>query len=421
MQENIYIRSVITVLVVCYFLSKTKHKKIEYSIKNFLIFIFLTFVVLFSYSYSSPIIRATLLICVYTAINYFLLKYKLTNSVANALMLISLFLILEIIIATCLVAMNINMVEYMEEQSTVYSVVTNYLILSSLVIMTKFKIIIKGMKKLSDSISKFIVNKTFILLEILAIILVTSLLYETIEIKDNLTYFILFVMVYCMFVFILQLQYLIFNSVKTKKLQLTKLNKKYIYKIEEDQIYRHNINNKLIAIKQVGNSDVKLLIDELIYDKKLEYHNAVHLGKVPEYMLSVFYDKLYNQDSISVNITNTLETNLLKMLGIIKFSKLIECIGISLDNVLESLENTKNPYINIVFKEDTEKIVICICNNFSHNLDIDLLGKKDYSNKRKPSGIGLFSISKFKDINHELSIVNNEFRMKFNVYKKPLS
>ncbi len=413
-------RSVIMVLTVCYFLSKLKDIKIKFSIKNLIYIVLLSFAVFYSYTAVNEVIRATILIMVYISINYFILKFKLQNSIANALLLVSLLLVIDLIIGIILTVLEINYNNYLNSHSSLLAIVFNYGTLLFMIILVNIKSTREKMKRLSKMISEILVNKIFIIFEIIVLILISGIIYETISLSDNIIYFTMLSILYGTFILIIQFQYVLFEKHKDKKVQLTNLNKKYLKKIEEDQIYRHNIRNKLLAIKSISDKNVTKLIDNIICDEFIQYQNSVHFGNIPENMLTIFYDKLYKHEQIRIIVVNALDSDLIKELGIIKFSKLIECIGICLDNVIEANINTKDPYINIIFKENENHIIISIRNNFNHNLDIDMLGEKDYSVKKKASGIGLFSLKKIKEINHDISIINDEFKIRFTINKKPL-
>ena len=90
---------------------------------------------------------------------------------------------------------------------------------------------------------------------------------------------------------------------------------------------------------------------------------------------------------------------------------LCNIVGILLDNAIEASEQTKNKIIEINITETKNEILIKISNNFVNKVDINKIGKKNYSTKELKSGIGLNYIKKVNNskIKVKFFIINDIF------------
>ena len=88
---------------------------------------------------------------------------------------------------------------------------------------------------------------------------------------------------------------------------------------------------------------------------------------------------------------------------------MVEKLIASLDNAIEASLNSKNKVVVINLYDDENNIYVEIKNSFAHNLDIDNLGKLNYSTKGKQRGLGLFSILRDNEASLKVRVVNNYF------------
>ena len=84
----------------------------------------------------------------------------------------------------------------------------------------------------------------------------------------------------------------------------------------------------------------------------------------------------------------------------------------------ELYKNNKYQIRDLEFTEDDNKLMLKIINSFSGMIDIDELGKKNYTSKKTGNGLGLFSILKYKPIKLNSSIKDNKFICVIRVNKK---
>ena len=69
------------------------------------------------------------------------------------------------------------------------------------------------------------------------------------------------------------------------------------------------------------------------------------------------------------------------------------------------------------FRENENEIIVTLINSFSGSLDLEVLGKINYTSKKKGHGYGLFTLFEKKKINIKNSIKNNLFQVEFKIPK----
>ena len=201
------------------------------------------------------------------------------------------------------------------------------------------------------------------------------------------------------------------NNLKSK-------NDEVIKYINEFKTYKHNLKYNLIAIKECGNSEVVKQIDELLDHNKNELEYINNFKEVPSNLIHVFSDclTLNNDNNITVVIKNSFKDKELNI-DMNNYLKLNEVLGICLTNAIEAIPD-EDGFIYVYFYEEEQSQCIDIINNFENNIDVDLIGKVNYSTKNRDSGFGLCSIfKKHHSIDVTCSIVNNTFKIKIKVIK----
>lgn len=200
---------------------------------------------------------------------------------------------------------------------------------------------------------------------------------------------------------------------------LTKNNAFYIERIDECRIIKHNLIANLSTLKSTANKKTCLLIDELIkkYNSKLQM--PVNIKNLPTGVNGIIYEKIYNNNDkkLSISINNKIDNNIIEVLSARKYSLFCEALQVVLDNAIEasSLSNEKILYIE--FMEVNNEIRLKIINTFTGTIDIDALGTKNYTSKKKGNGLGLFSILHNKSVIVTTSIKGNKFNCTLKVKK----
>lgn len=192
---------------------------------------------------------------------------------------------------------------------------------------------------------------------------------------------------------------------------LTKNNEFFVERIDEYRIIKHNLVANLNGIKSVANKKSTLLIDELIKKYKSKIKMPNNFKKLPSGINGIILEKIYNieQKKIKVSINNYIKNNIIEELSAKDYNLFCEALGVALDNAIEATIESKEKLILIDIKEENEKIILTIVNTFSGIIDIDDLGNKYYTSKKKGHGLGLFSILNFKTVKVSTYIKENKF------------
>lgn len=197
-------------------------------------------------------------------------------------------------------------------------------------------------------------------------------------------------------------------------------NEFYIKMEEENRIFKHNLVAKLLSIKSVSNKKAMSLIEDLIlqFNKSIDFSQKMKV--IPYGLNGIIYQKLYSYMKIlNIEISNELDYDVFEILKPRRYNVFVEKLVIALDNAIESCLNSDSKSLVINIYDDNNSVCIEIENTFGNNIDLDLLGNKDYSTKGKKHGLGLFSAFRNNEAILSVKIINNIFVSKI-VAKKHL-
>ncbi len=200
-------------------------------------------------------------------------------------------------------------------------------------------------------------------------------------------------------------------------LETLKANNQFYFDIEdENRIFRHNINAKLLSIKSVSNHKAKLLIEDMLKEINKNKKVNIKMKEIPYGLNGIVYQKIYGCN-LKIKIDNNIKYDIFGVLSPKRYNVLVEKIVIALDNAIESALRSKKQLLIISFYEENDKIVVEIKNSFTGSLNIDEIGKKSYSTKGSRRGLGLFSALRNNEVNLELKLINDLFIAKISTKK----
>ena len=127
--------------------------------------------------------------------------------------------------------------------------------------------------------------------------------------------------------------------------------------------------------------------------------------------LKIIEDKEYNAKVLNSELEEKLSGIFLDMDNEKDYIDLCNILGILIDNAIDASILTKNKIIEININETKEYTDIKMLNTFVNSIDLNNIGKKNYSTKEYKSGIGLNYIKNVKNNNIKVnfSIINNLF------------
>ena len=209
--------------------------------------------------------------------------------------------------------------------------------------------------------------------------------------------------------FIIQISQI--KSLKESIKILTRNNEFYIERLDDYRILKHNLIANLNGIKAVTNKKTINLIDDLILKYKGKLNLPKNFKQLPTGINGIIYEKIYNviDTKLNISINNKIKNNIIEVLTARNYNLFCEALSIALDNAIEASEKSKEKILFLEILEDKEKLILKIINSFDSVIDIDKLGTKNYTSKRKGNGLGLFSILNLKTVTITTSIKNNKY------------
>lgn len=400
--------------VLCY--AQLNNHKLKLNIKNIIIILTFTIISTINVYLNNTIAKAIFnLIIVFMELEL-LFKDKSKKIVINYIVLFIITILLEILLTNSLLFLGVlinntsaNTATYINFLLTIAVGLIQYLIISINIIKISLRKLINTLNNTKNS--DYIIFSMIIVIAVLGIINV-----ENFANKNSLQLiFILIAIFIIIFVSIIKLKFKE-EILKESNKKLIEYNDNYGKFLDEYKIYKHNINNKLSAMKAYGNKKVNALIDELLEEETNFSIKNNNLYNIPNGIKGIVAEKLYNKN-YDILIDNKIKKDPFSKLSPKAFNNISECIGIALDNAIEAAEETASPIILLDLYEDKENIYIKIGNNYKNNIDLDEIGKKYYSTKKRGSGLGLFSIYRNKLVEDQITITNNIYYIELKIKK----
>lgn len=198
-------------------------------------------------------------------------------------------------------------------------------------------------------------------------------------------------------------------------LTLKNIHEKNISKIKEEQLkqnlnfyanvaneykeIKHNLMNDLLIIKSKFPKKDQTFINDIINKYKTNYDWVNSVDSIPEGLQGLVFIKKSEAEKhkILFNLEYKVDKNIEDMFDINNNFKLYEALGILFDNAIEAASETKEKLINVVFTYENKTLNINILNTFCNELDLDKYGEKNYSTKKRGSGIGVNYLKRQKN------------------------
>lgn len=185
--------------------------------------------------------------------------------------------------------------------------------------------------------------------------------------------------------------------------------KAYSKTIDDCRELKHNLKNDLYTIKSILPKEEQEKINVIInkYNKNYEWINRI--DEIPEGLQGLIYLKQKEAKNkkikIYVNTGENYKTNDRDYID------LCSILGVLIDNALEASEKSKEKIIEITFRKKDTTLNIRIINTYINDININKIGKKNYSTKEYKSGLGLNYVNKLNNpkIKVIFKVINNLF------------
>lgn len=396
--------------------AKLNNTKLKFNFKSLIIILITSGITLLNNLYNNNELKtlvSLMIVCICFKVIY---KQDLKTTVISYIMIFFILIFLEICITNIL-----SVVKLLNGNNEAFSLNFFRLSLSLGVGILEYLLFsFKCLKRLFQKVKVYFIQNSSIG-NISYLIFITMAVLGMLNVKNfannDSTKFIFYL------TFLFTILFIIIIKTKTNELllkesnrRLIDYNEKYGKFLDEYKVYKHNINNKLIALKSYGNKKVNALIDDLLEEETSFSLKNNNLYNIPNGIKGLIVEKLYNID-LDVLIFNKVVKDPFQDLSPKKFNSISESLGVCLDNAIEASCETPNPIIVMDLYEDKENIYIKIGNNFCNSIDLSEIGNKFYSTKSKGNGLGLFSIMQNKLVKEKINIINDFYYIELQIKK----
>lgn len=345
-------------------------------------------------------------------INILIVKTMFKINTKNSICYTGIYFVIEIIVELFLaVILSVFKYNNLNELNLLYFYKVLLCTFECAITITLFKI--RTINELIKKVNYAFNNKIKILriLAIIAILLNVIAVFLSNDLKD----LNIIVLSISSIIFIIVCGYEMIND-KYNILILKQLNTNlnssinaYSETIDSCREFKHNLKNDLFALKSTLSKKEQEKINEIIQKYNNNYNWISNLSEIPEGLQGLIFIKKKEAKEKNIDIVCDIK-NKIKIKEQDYFI-ICEIVGILLDNSIEASVNAKSKSIVINIKEEKNKMIIQIINKFKSVLDLSRITEKNYSTKKKKSGIGLNYINKIKknNINVDYQIINDLF------------
>lgn len=302
--------------------------------------------------------------------------------------------------------------EYVSMALTIFTTI-------SLIFIGYIKCLNSIVSKLYGKISNFKYSDFLLMIFAIFIFLIGMTMFLNVK-NLSINILLYFVIILMVITFSVLIKYKINEDENTKYLKTLKENNEFYIKMDdENRVFKHNLVAKLLSIKSVSNKKAMALIEDLImqFNKSVEFSNSIKI--IPYGLNGIIYQKLYPYiKDLNIKINNEITYDIFTVLKPRRYNVLVEKIVVSLDNAIESSLKSKDKSIVINISDIDDNICVEIKNTIGNDINMDLLGDKNYSTKGIKRGLGLFSILRNNEASVSVKIINNIFVSKIIAKKR---
>lgn len=314
-----------------------------------------------------------------------------------------IFMIILSLFLCNIIHIDLNMVWYV----LFATILINMLFL----ILGESKRFVKFVNRLVIKLHAIIFVDILLLFFILFLFYVGVLLFHQIEHFD-VSLLLLIIIVLSIFSFFVLISLRLKNvEMKIFLKTLKNNNDAYLKIMDEFKIFKHNFNNRLLAIKSVSNKEASVLVDDLLNNYNKNVRSLVKFEEIPYGLNGVIYEKIYLYlNELDIKINNSINEDIFDLLKPSQYNVLVEKFGILIDNAISASLLTDEKLLQIDIYVFENCIYAKVINTFSSTIDIDLLGTKFYStNNDVNRGLGLFSIIRNNNVSLSIEVISDKF------------
>ena len=418
LQDIIYVFFLIIMVVIMLIcIKKISKRNIELSFNKVLISILLCQAIIINNYYNTPYLILITTITLSVLINKMIFNMSLKESIKYTLIFYIVGITTELVITLLLINTNITNLAILNNEIVIKTVLS---IVQDIAILLAFnsKWILKLIKKLEIIISSSIKILYILFFTIFALNIVTILRNSGLNNKVIIILTVLFLVCIIVILNVLINDKYIIKVLTDRNNNLKESFRAYKETIDGYRVMKHNLKNELYSIKTMLPYKYQKEIDKLIIKNNNDTKWIAEIGEIPEGLQGIFY--LKKKEAEKKKVTFIIDAKNYNNIIDNDYIDLCDTVGILVDNAVEASSNTKKRLVDIVIKEDSKKLSIVIKNIFNNSIDLNKIGKKNYSTKQIKSGIGLFYLNHLKNENIRVNykIINNIFITEIDYFLK---
>ncbi len=395
---------IMTILLTCvniFFISKILCKKIEINVKNIIVVLGLSIIVIFSNKMQNNIITMIIQFILLNVSIYIIFGVPLNKCIISVVLFYLVLFICDIVTVLMVKMLSIDLSSL---STTERKLIGDMVVMIMILIITRIYNIISIFQKIIDNSEIKVINyisKSLVAICISYLFLYYNVLDKNIdEIAINIT---MIVLIICIFIK-LSLEKINKQNITKEYQKMNEYVKVYEEIIEKDRIRRHENKNQLITIKgMISDKDKKAheYIDSLIDDNSDKTYKWIgELKNIPIGGLKglLFYKvnaMRENNIDVSLTISRSLEDSKLQDINTKLYKQLCQIIGVYVDNAIEACMESETKSIGIEIYKDGDIFEFIITNTYKGNLEVDNMNNAGYTTKGSGHGYGL---SLVKDI-----------------------
>lgn len=418
---NIFLSVLITGVISYFSICNMATSKREY--KNFIIYqiIFIPLLVIACLFFNG--IPKLILNILFVIITLYLTIFKkdISNSVYYALIYEFLVFINEILISVVIVL--IFKIDAGTYANFPFSLLISSFINSFVIyLISKIKVLTKGINKLNKSIRKN--NKDWIFIVLVAVLLILLINFNRYKMDSTLDFYINFIML--LFV-IISFVYVIYNkfqknAYENKYNEIMEYITRYEKIINEQGKKNHEYNNQLMVLKGYINKPDRLkdYLELIIGEHQTGQNYTIkQLGYLPDGGIKgLIYHKLSKMEEEGIKTYLYVDQSMKDMsediFDVKTCQDITKILGVFIDNAIDASIKAEEKELEINFNVEDDCLIIIVSNTYDIKLDLSKVGKKGYSTKGIGHGYGLSIVSDIVKNNPNIESFNDINENRFN-------
>lgn len=408
-QNILYVSGeLVMMFVMIYCISKISKTKVNINLKKILLLVIFSQLMIISNMYNYVSLRIPFSIIISTIVNKIIFKLKIKDSLKYTLVYIITLTIIEYLLTFLLLKLKIHEIQIFNNSIIIkwfFSILEGI----SIILFFSNKRVTVYINKLGIAL-KSNLNIFNILLLIISLLNI-FMIYKVFNMDNK---YIALLSTICIVFIIFTLIIIINDKYNINKLKIRNQNlqdayRAYAQTIEEYRIIKHNLRNELYSIKSKVAKKYQNEINNIIIKNNKDFDWISQLNDIPEGLQGVMFLKKNEAERRKIKIY--INTNNFIDVKDNDYIDLCDAVSICIDNAIEATNKMKKKVIAVDIYESKKEIKIEIINKFKNKININKLGRKNYSTKEIKSGLGLNYINNLKNkhIKTKYKIIDNLF------------